>query len=164
MTPVIRLLQQLTDRATAGFTDKPREASSLQHLERDRDRDFNQDGNTDILWRNADGLVAEWLMGNGTRQATMVIQNMTGWSAVATGDFNGDGTDDVMWRNDSGVTTAWFMRHRQINHTNTYASTAGWNEVAAGDFNHDGAADIMWQNATNGEVDTWLFSYSGMVI
>src|SRR5262245_49707180 len=55
-------------------------------------------------------------MGDGTRQGTMAIQNMAGWSAIAHGDFNGD-----------GITAAWFMQNGHINGTKSYGSTAGWN-------------------------------------
>jgi hypothetical protein len=72
--------------------------------------DFNNDDNTDILWMNVDGLVAEWIMGDGTRQGTMAIQNMQGWTAIASGDFNGDGVDDVTWQDlTTGTITTWLF-------------------------------------------------------
>jgi hypothetical protein len=59
--------------------------------------DFNGDGNTDVLWQNADGLVAEWFMANGTLQGTKALLNMAGWTAQQSCDLNGDGTADLLW-------------------------------------------------------------------
>ena len=56
-------------------------------------RDFNGDGNCDILWRNGStGQVVMWFMngasavGNGSPGTVT-----TDWSIIGTGDFNGDG-------------------------------------------------------------------------
>ena len=61
--------------------------------------DFNGDGTADILWRDAGGTVALWLMNGPTITSYSTVANVwTGWSIAGVGDFNGDGTADILWR------------------------------------------------------------------
>lgn len=124
--------------------------------------DFNGDGNTDILWQNPAGLVAEWFMANGTRQGTMTIQNMAGWNAIASGDFNGDGTSDILWQNSSGLVSAWFMENGTRQSTASLQNMTGWTVLAAGDFNRDGITDIIWSNGA-GSLGEWLMGTNGRI-
>ena len=123
--------------------------------------DYRRDGGERVP---GNGLVAEWLMGDGTRQATAVIRDMPGWSALASVDFNGDGTDDVMWRSDSGTTAVWFMRDGQIAGTGDFGSTAGKTLVAEGDFNGDGIGDLMWRDDVTAQIDVWTFDQNGLLV
>ena len=74
----------------------------------DPSNDFNGDGRSDILWRNDDGRMTDWLgLDNGgfvdnARQWLNERPDRAGMSP-ATGDFNGDGRDDILWRNDDGT-------------------------------------------------------------
>ena len=64
--------------------------------------DFNGDGKADILWQNADGTPAVWLM-NGTTilsGANVGFNPGAAWHEIAAGDFNGDGKADILWQND----------------------------------------------------------------
>ena len=78
--------------------------------------DFNHDGKSDVLWRNADGGLAVWLM-NGTTIAASGTITSGGvaltpdatWHVVEVGDFNGDGNSDILWRSDSGAMAEWLM-------------------------------------------------------
>jgi hypothetical protein len=56
-------------------------------------RDFNQDGRSDILWRNTGGLFTEWQStGNGFSRNVYVDGSVDpSWQVASTGDFNGDG-------------------------------------------------------------------------
>ena len=64
--------------------------------------DFNNDGKTDILWRNTStGENYVWYM-NGVRRIGRWYPSCladTNWAIVGTGDFNGDGKTDILWRN-----------------------------------------------------------------
>ena len=62
-------------------------------------RDFNGDGSADLLWRDAGGNTAIWLMNGGTVSASLSVSNVpTNWAIVGTGDFNSDGKADILWR------------------------------------------------------------------
>jgi hypothetical protein len=69
--------------------------------------DFNGDGRADILWRNDNGAIFDFLgTGNGGftsngDNSSVAIDNS--WHVASVGDFNGDGRADILWRNDSGV-------------------------------------------------------------
>jgi hypothetical protein len=73
--------------------------------------DFNNDGKSDILWRNSNsGNVYGYLM-NGFAVANEGIIGQvpisSGWNIAGTGDNNGDGNGDILWRNTSGLTYSW---------------------------------------------------------
>ena len=73
--------------------------------------DFNGDGRDDILWREANGLVVNWLAqangGFADNYTNSVVNIPTTWQVASIGDFNGDGRDDVLWRNDNGLIVDW---------------------------------------------------------
>jgi len=76
--------------------------------------DFNGDGFSDILWRNADGNVFIWLMNGSQYFSGADLGNVsTSWSIVGTGDFNGDGKDDILWRNTNGNVFIWLVNGSQ---------------------------------------------------
>ena len=124
--------------------------------------DFNGDGDSDILWQNANGQASIWEM-NGTSQvaggSALVGPNPgPSWKAVGTGDFNGDGHSDILWQNTNGQVAIW-----EMNGTSQVAGGSAlvgpnpgpsWKAVGTGDFNGDGHSDILWQN-TNGQVAIW---------
>src|SRR5947207_1449472 len=62
---------------------------------------FNDDGQTDILWRNySTGENAAWLMNGPNFLSSTPLPVMTDldWKMVGTGDFNNDGQLDILWR------------------------------------------------------------------
>ena len=130
--------------------------------------DFDGDGKADILWRNNEGTVTDWL---GTANGSWVgnfdnanVSLTTDWQIVGIGDFNGDGHDDVLWRNSSGTITDWLgtdgggfvgnWSNANLNLSNN------WQVAGVGDFNGDGISDILWRD-TNGTVTDWLGTDSG---
>ena len=130
--------------------------------------DFNGDGRSDILWRNVDGQLSNWLgqatggfTPNDANAATVVP---TAWQVAGTGDFNGDGRDDILWRNVDGQLTNWLgTANGGFTPNDANAATVAptdWQVAGTGDFNGDGRDDILWRN-TDGTVSNWLGTATG---
>lgn len=130
--------------------------------------DFNGDGRDDILWRNNNGIVTNWL---GTADSAFINNHANSVAAMPTdfnvagvGDFNGDGRDDILWRNNAGVVTDWlstpsggFVDNKDVL---TTAIPGDWNVAGVGDFNGDGRDDILWRH-DGGMVTSWLGTADG---
>ncbi len=135
--------------------------------------DLDGDGDTDVVWRNASGELAAWLMRGATiTTGTDISFNGSAvnvgasWNLAASGDFDGDGLGDLLWRNASGELTEWTMNGARIAATadltfNGAALTpdVSWSVAASGDFNADGMKDLLWRNAS-GEVTEWQINGS----
>jgi hypothetical protein len=126
--------------------------------------DFNGDGHIDVLLRNVDGTVKDWLGGqNGSftdNAANSTRAVPTDWSVVGTGDFNGDGHSDILWRNSAGTITDWLGTDNG-GFTANWANFAGnvpnvWQVAGTGDFNGDGRDDILWRNTTTGTITDFV--------
>ena len=130
--------------------------------------DFNGDGRSDILWRNVDGQLSNWLgqanggfVENNANAATVVP---TSWTVVATGDINGDGRDDILWRHTDGTISNWLGTANggfTPNNANGAVNVPNaWAVVGLADFNGDGRDDILWRN-TDGTISNWLGTAAG---
>jgi len=126
--------------------------------------DFNDDGRSDILWRNDAGVVATWDMNDGTLvKANSFGQVPANWTIAGTGDFNNDHHTDILWRNDSGPVVIWNMNDDLILGTRSLGSVpANWHVAGTGDFNGDGTADILWRNDAGG-VAIWNLEVGQLV-
>jgi hypothetical protein len=79
--------------------------------------DFDQDGNTDLLWHNGvNGETQVWYMNGTTRVAFanldpfLNLSDDTGWTIIDTGDASFDGRPDLLWHNrNSGALQVWYM-------------------------------------------------------
>lgn len=124
--------------------------------------DFNNDGKSDILWRNyATGENEVWLMDGFVNIGIQSVETITDleWRIVGTGDFNGDGNVDIVWRKFSnGKVLVWYMdgATRIGSHRLGFELDPNWHIEAVGDFNGDGKPDIVWRSYdTAGEVRIW---------
>ncbi|MGN6057153.1 MAG: FG-GAP-like repeat-containing protein [Sphingomicrobium sp.] len=131
--------------------------------------DFNADGSVDLLLRNTNGTIKDWLGGaNGSltdNSANSTHAVPTDWTVAGTGDFNGDGHSDILWRNSSGTVTDW-LGTANGDFTANWASFAtsvpnAWQIVGTGDFNGDGRDDILWRNTTTGTITDFLANETG---
>ncbi|MDQ3213938.1 MAG: VCBS repeat-containing protein, partial [Acidobacteriota bacterium] len=119
--------------------------------------DFNNDGQTDLIFRHGtEGWLAGWLMNGTVMQSGNLLSQQVrdpAWKIAAVGDLNGDALPDLVWQHDaSGVITSWLMNGF------TYSSSAPfrphqlddpkWKIKAIGDVNGDGDADLVWQHET----------------
>src|SRR5579884_247794 len=121
-------------------------------------RDFDGDGDADLLWANG-GNLAMWLMNGTTVASNIGLGNVGGtWAVAGTGDFNGDGKGDIFWRDGSGNTAIWLMNGGQVASAAALGNVGGtWSVVATGDFDGDGNADILWRD-TSGNVAIWFMN------
>jgi hypothetical protein len=130
--------------------------------------DFNGDGKSDILWRNDNGTITEWLgTANGSfinNSSAATYSMPANWHVVGTGDFNGDGRVDVLWGADDGTITDWLGQPNgsffgNWNNFNNSIVTS-WHVAGTGDFNGDGRDDILWRN-NDGRITEWLGTANG---
>jgi hypothetical protein len=85
--------------------------------------DFDNNGSTDLLWRDTSGNVAMWLLNGTAVQSTSVIANVPlNWTVTNTGDYNGDGKSDIIWTNTAGEIDVWVMDGATISTTSTYGN------------------------------------------
>jgi autotransporter-associated beta strand protein len=123
--------------------------------------DYNGDGKADVLLRNANGGVYDWLMnGPGIAGSNFLGIMDNTWSIIGTGDFGGDGKADILWQKSDGTVVIW-----QMNSSGGVASTtnlgvvnpAAWSLLDVGDYNGDGKADVLLRSAA-GSVADWLMN------
>jgi autotransporter-associated beta strand protein/probable HAF family extracellular repeat protein len=131
--------------------------------------DFNNDGNSDLLWTNNNGQVAIWDL-NGPNLAGFGIpagQMGAEWYVAAIADFNGDHKSDLLWLSTNHQAAVWTMDGTAFAAfgISNGAMGAEWNVVGTGDFNGDGRSDVLWESNT-GNIDIWEMngaSLSGFV-
>jgi ELWxxDGT repeat protein len=124
------------------------------------ERDFNGDGVSDVLWRDAvTGAHAVHLLnGNGAVTAGRGLGGDLGLTIAATGDFNGDGVADIVWRNAAGSHTLHLMSAAGSRTADRSLGLTGFTLEATGDYNGDGKTDIVWRNVTTGVHSMWLMN------
>jgi uncharacterized delta-60 repeat protein len=132
--------------------------------------DFDGDGKSDILWRNAvtgqnyiyfmDGLAIK-----PTEGFMRTVADLN-WQIVGIGDFDGDGKSDILWRNAvTGQNYVYFMDGLSIKPTEGYLRTVAdtsWQIVGVGDFDGDGKSDVLWRNSASGQ--NYLYPMDGRAI
>ncbi len=127
-------------------------------------KDFNNDGNVDILWTNTTNNTSRvWFMNNLTKLAETALPAApgAGFSIVATGDFNNDGHSDILYRNPTtGQNILYYMngvnKLSQVSLPSiTNSAATNWIIVGTGDFDGDGKTDILWRNTISGQQNVW---------
>ena len=127
------------------------------------DFDFNGDGNSDILWRNASsGDTGYWAVTSNAAVWHDLGAASTAYSVVGVGDLNGDGASDIVWRNAAnGDTGSWILNGSGYSWNDYGLSGTSYNVAGVGDLNGDGAADIVWRNDTTGSTGYWQSGSNG---
>jgi Ca2+-binding RTX toxin-like protein len=150
----------VTTAATGGGVQLTLQAGTAPH-------DFNGDGFSDIVLRNDNGQITDWLgQSNGSlvdNSAVFSVNPGTDWHVEGLGDFNGDGLGDVLWRNDSGAVVTFLGAPNGSFAGNVNFNLnpgTDWHVEGTGDFNGDGRDDILWRNDA-GAVVTLLGNSNG---
>ncbi len=130
--------------------------------------DLDGDLASDILWRNANGTLAGWLMdgasissgANLTYQGNPIAPDAS-WSVAGTADFNNDGSADLLWRQNTGALALWSMNGSAIGSSadvtyqgNAVAPDASWSVAGTADFSGDRNADVLWRQSS-GALALW---------
>jgi hypothetical protein len=145
--------------------------------------DFDGDGRSDLLWRNAEnGFDVIWP--NAASAAARNIQRVSNldWQIAGSGDFDGDLHADILWRNrSSGAMVIWYAgssdRRQEVRFDwGVLIDTSDWDIASIGDFDGDQVSDILWRNRANGrnaigflvsndiEEDYWYAYYTNPVV
>jgi hypothetical protein len=119
--------------------------------------DFDGDGTTDIVWRNATtGETALWLITDGSMREGSIVMTDAAWTVTHVADFDGDGTSDLIWHHaPSGTTSMWLMNGLQMHAGATLVADPNWRVALTCDLNGDGRSDIVWHSPTLGNA-AWL--------
>ncbi|MES0335743.1 MAG: FG-GAP-like repeat-containing protein [Candidatus Magnetobacterium sp. LHC-1] len=150
------------NRCTLNITEAKGVSAEFKTGRKRVKKDFDGDGKSDILWKNAaTGDVAIWLMNGTSKKATdFAGRGIPGnWRIKASEDFDGDGKSDMLWQNiDTGDVYVWIM--------NSVAQKSGafvargipadWDIKLSEDFDGDGKSDVLWQDSGSGAVYIWL--------
>lgn len=128
--------------------------------------DFDNDGNTDIMWRynGPGGHNCVWFMNGPEWDYTvefLPVEDLN-WQIVGTGDFNNGGTNDILWRygGPGGYVRLWYTEWSDLQGDDLLAvSDLSWQIVGTGDFNKDGHVDILWRyNGPGGYIRVWYMN------
>jgi hypothetical protein len=125
--------------------------------------DFDDDGDSDILWRHQSGQVDIWEMQNGAVIAPHIVAAAgSSWSVAGRGDFDRDGDADILWRNQDGRVLTWEMEDNALVRTHSLPSaSSAWRIAGLGDFDGDGDDDLVWRH-DQGAVVTWEMQNDGL--
>lgn len=122
--------------------------------------DFNGDGKSDLLWREAtSGSTYLWLMnGASTIGAGYTSSQADGsWTIQGVGDFDADGKADILWRHTGGALYVWQMDGTTVK-ASSYLQpiSTAWQIETLGDFNGDGKTDVLWRETASGATYVWF--------
>jgi phospholipase C len=122
--------------------------------------DFNDDGYSDILWRDTSGDTALWLMNGGSVSQSAALGTVPSTlSIIGQHDFNGDGNTDILWRDTSGNVSMWFMNGTAVASSAAVGNLpSNWTLYGTGDLNGDGIGDLLWRDSNTGTVSVWFMN------
>lgn len=127
--------------------------------------DLNGDGMADLLFQEAEGYLAAWLMdGRNMRNVQFLSPSNLGdasYRTVGSGDFNRDGQPDLLFQHPDGTLAVWYLQ--DLTQTGTAllnpSRPAGseWRAATTGDLNNDGNTDLVLQHH-DGTLAIWYMN------
>ncbi len=118
--------------------------------------DFNGDGNSDVLWKAADGALSiSFTDGQHFTTTNAVAPQAMGWGVQGVADFTGDGKTDLLMTDGLGHAELWEMAGNIVTKVDELGAVdPSWTVASVGDLGGDGKADILWHN-TSGQLWAW---------
>jgi RHS repeat-associated protein len=133
--------------------------------------DFNGDGKSDLLFRDAAGTLHAWMIdGASIANSNLAVLSQgsfpappAGWAFAGIADFNADGKSDVLLQNSAGELYVWLGNAASISgglieipgQGVLPTPPSGSSVMGTGDFNGDGKGDLLIRNAS-GLLSIWL--------
>ena len=123
--------------------------------------DFNQDGKTDLLWRDRRSGELKVRLMNGVQiiSEQAIEGHELDWKLAAWSDFDNDGKLDLLWRNQTtGKNEFWWMNGSTVTSTSDLLQIGdqSWQIAAAADMDRNGTTDLLWRNYSTGANAFWL--------
>ncbi len=113
--------------------------------------DINNDGFSDILWRNSKGVsFISFMYFSFEIHRTDPFSISTNLSNIGSADFNGDGYNDYIWQNKAGVISIFFLSPRIGAFETITTLPKNYVGVAVGDYNNDKEPDVLLKNTLTG--------------
>jgi hypothetical protein len=142
--------------------------------------DFDRDGDSDILIRNADMTAEIWELDGSNHVATHSLPVVSDWWGIlGVGDFDRDGDSDILLRHREGLAVLWeiednayVVNHNQPLVSDSWRHVSGgdmpwqwnwWRVVGTGDFDGDGDSDILWRHQDDGPTVMWEMEHGAYV-
>jgi hypothetical protein len=138
--------------------------------------DFNQDGHSDLIWRNpTTGQLSitylNWqqtdagLHAETVEQVKWISVDDTNWKLIAIEYLDADSHPDLLWwHQQTGEIGIWYMDQAEIKAiASPFNNRAvnSWKPVDVKDFNGDGSADIIWWNQQLSKAEIWYINQWG---
>jgi hypothetical protein len=114
--------------------------------------DFDGDGDTDVMLRDALGTWFMYIIENGSviNNAALPIFPTPGDVLSTKGDFDGDGKTDFVTRNSLGVMTIYYMNGVSIKNSQIISGMPGFwfRAETSGDYDGDGKPEWLFRKVT----------------
>lgn len=123
--------------------------------------DFDGDGKSDILLRDAAGNIGMWRMSGSTVLSGAFVGSPGGYTVAGAADFDGDNRADILLRDGSGNLGLWLMQGSTIAAGAFVGSPGSYTVAGVADFNGDRRADILLRDSL-GNLGMWLMDGSAI--
>ena len=120
--------------------------------------DTSVDGQTRLLWNNADGRASIWSLDNSSGEYTHhEFGPYPGWTATGLSVATGNSTH-LLWNNTNGMASVWDYQTTDGSFaSHNYGPYPGWSAKSIADGTADGtggATRLLWTN-TGGQMSLW---------